>query len=185
MNTVIIHRHRVMVAITALLILFSATTAPNPAMASHDVSRYVEFYGRMLIVDDENWPESDEWAWFDVPQTGKVVGRREVPVVYVEECVGDEVRVEVTFSAWAEGSNVRVIGFIRLFEGSVCTTDDLEKEQFFELIIPETVAKGHDGLPIRNADGSIQLEWSDKHVLEVKDGAGRTKINLWVANGPG
>lgn len=99
-----------------------------------EVYRQVRIRGDMRIVDDENWPDSDEVGTFDIFKTARLDPWTRRAKLQVKECVGGEVRVEIDFNLQllSDNTSVAVTGEARLYEGTSCRTNDREDRESFE-----------------------------------------------------
>jgi hypothetical protein len=101
--------------------------------------RQVAIEGNMAILDDEPWPWSDVLGTFQLSDltTLNSVYRREL--LQFEECVGDEVRVQVDLVTHLKGDNVTLVVDVygKLFEGTSCGNSDLEDTWTDTVTIPE------------------------------------------------
>lgn len=109
--------------------------------------------GSIRIKDDEIF--SDEYGDLTLTSTGVVSpDQPSVTLVKVSQCVGGEVRCEVELDAEYENNgDARISGEVRLFEGTSCSTTDLEDTQNINLLTPkdgvasidvDTMASGGD-----------------------------------------
>jgi hypothetical protein len=108
-----------------------------PQLNGNQVSlRQVTVSGTIDIKDDETWPASDERETVPVSATG-VIGVEPSSFVEMEGCAGDEVRVTLELNAQGAARNaVLITGTARLYEGTNCTTTDLEQEKSIRLTVP-------------------------------------------------
>ena len=93
----------------------------------------------MYIVDDESWPIPDETKRIVFNKTVNLSPGHPRGSVHLEECVGGEVRVEVDFklSLAADYTMVRTDVEARLYEGTSCSTNDLEDSASGLFITPK------------------------------------------------
>lgn len=100
----------------------------SPAQA-HAINHSVNLSGSMNILDDESWPFSDERGTRNF-NNNVIVGRNlSTTSSTASGCVGGEVRVEVQFVVIDNESFpgwIQVDPLIRLFEGTSCSTGDLD-----------------------------------------------------------
>jgi len=97
-------------------------------------NRKVTVSGTIDITDDETF--SDERKTIPVSATG-VIGIEPSSFVEMEGCAGDEVRVTLELNAQGAARNdVLIKGTARLYEGTSCTTTDLEHEKSIQLTVP-------------------------------------------------
>lgn len=128
--------------------------------------RLIQIDGAMHLVDDEaDGP--------DVPRDVTVSGAVMVsPIVRQDRirfsaCVGEEVRLDVTYEVTlqADDRTVRVVGIAKLFEGTDCTTTDLEDTATIEHLVEP------DGAPVRSSmrveNGSAWGGVTDNGTIDV------------------
>jgi hypothetical protein len=138
------------------LFRLQAVPPPDPP------TRRISVTGSMRIVDDENWPETDERKTIGI-NTQAFVNSTFSTVLRASGCAGDEVRVELTLTGMGlENGAVLIDGYARLFEGTDCGTDDLEDDAEVHLLVP----------PGRNVF----------HVIPLDDSAGSARIPLTITN---
>ncbi|MCW6009896.1 hypothetical protein K1W54_35940 [Micromonospora sp. CPCC 205371] len=100
----------------------------SPASA-HNPPHLISITGNMHILDDDNWPETDDVGDRSFNIQTSVGSTAPSATVSAQGCVDDEVRVVVsyrvddnnTFPGW-----VFVTPSYRLFEGASCSTTDLD-----------------------------------------------------------
>lgn len=99
---------------------------PQPAPQS----RLVSVSGSMAITDDETFG-SNEHNTVSYSNTVTVSANQASQLLIAEGCAGDEVRVrvELTASLAPVGGAILVNGTVKLFEGTSCTTSDLDGSQ--------------------------------------------------------
>ena len=119
---------RVTSALGTLLLAGAAIAIPVQPASAHNGNHTVTVSGVMIITDDENWPQSDQHK--TVTFNGNVVvGPNLGTASYTATgCAGGEVRVEVqvTVSHDPVSQSVWVDPLIRMFEGTSCSSNDLD-----------------------------------------------------------
>lgn len=119
--------------------LLKSNKVPQPDRGALHVS----VAGQVNLRDDENWPESDEFATYDIPAHDEVMleNRPSFRFPVLDRCAGGEVRgvlelvADIYKSPEIEDGAIMLNGHAKLFEGGSCSTTDLEQEQTFSQLI--------------------------------------------------
>lgn len=115
------------------------------------MSRKISVAGNMRIVDDETFGSNEEErrAFSDA----KFLDDDQLEqVIYVEEGVGGEVRLELTINAQLlTNDGIRVSGVASLFEGTSEDTSDLDGQHFFNFVVLPNRVINHK-FRVRNTD---------------------------------
>jgi hypothetical protein len=100
--------------------------------------RLVTIDGWMFILDDE-WEQDDETGTFDFYRTARLDPSHLSADIHIEECVGDEVRVEIDFELFLLSDRTSVYADVtaKLYEGTSCDTDELEDTETTAFAVPE------------------------------------------------
>jgi hypothetical protein len=124
--------------VSVAFLAFSSLSALSLAQGVKQVTALnrVTVSGTMEIVDDEVINRRNERAILDVSGTA-VVGLDPSSLVRMEGCAGGEVRVELALDVQgADNGMVRVVGTASMYEGTSCTTRELEDTETIRLTIP-------------------------------------------------
>ena len=140
-------------------------------------NREVVVKGSIFLRDDEWWPWDDEIANVSkeaitllAPPTASDDDSH-LGTVYFEECVGDEVRAEITFSTKlnVEDRSVDVMVAGRMFEGTSCNTDDEEATVDFMFTVTEDGVYAND-LWMQtgewNSDDRVEMEFTVENLQQ-------------------
>jgi hypothetical protein len=121
---------RLIALIGSALATVAFVAVPAQSAAAHPELHHVAISGVLSIHDDEPWPWSDEHA--NVPYNGSVtvgpfIGTQPY---HAEGCAGDEVRTTVDLEVMDDTDGwIHVKATVKLFEGTNCSTTDLEAQR--------------------------------------------------------
>lgn len=155
-----------LVALTLLAAALLSAAVARPA-AAYENSVYISNgYGSSLdIVDSETWPEVDEKGTFSLMDpyyyggSGleglRVTTSNPIDTAQTSKCVGNEVRVVVQTRAELSAiyrSWVRVTVTARLYEGTSCSTTDLDGSKSMSFWIPPSTNDVPHSMDVNNTD---------------------------------
>jgi len=109
------------------IITYAITNAQVPIEEITEAQREVTITGTMFLLDHESIG-SNETGTFPINRTVFLGPSNLTETVTIKHCAGDEVRGEIVYSLSLRADNVTVdvSTSSQLFEGTTCSTDDLE-----------------------------------------------------------
>ena len=156
-------------------LLLSGTCGIDPGITAWD--REVVVKGSIFLRDDEWWPADDETSNVSVEDFTLIVPpsiaepSAHKGTVYFEECEGNEVRAEITFTTLlnVEDRSVDVAVSGKMFEGTSCETDDEEATVDFMFTVTEDGVYAND-LWMQtgewNSDDRVEMEFTVENLQQ-------------------
>lgn len=136
----------------------------TPGQPTIECVQLVNVSGSMFILDDD-WGSANESGTFPFSNSIYLTPGQASTLVNAQNCVDEEVRVElaVNVARGANGREVSVSGNVKLFEGTSCSTSELEGETNFAFVVPEDASVPNYSVHVTNGEdyGDIRLTVSN------------------------
>ncbi|QPW51608.1 hypothetical protein G9298_28465 (plasmid) [Bacillus thuringiensis] len=116
--------------------------------------RRLRIQGTIEIVDDENFPESDEYCPDQLEPSSTPLTQDNIQQVYRDSKVcGKEVRIEISLNGLLlENGDIRVTGDIKLYEGVSDSSNDLDGTEDVNFLVPANGTPTAYPARVRNRD---------------------------------
>ncbi len=135
------------------------TPTPLPTPTATPVIRSWNISGKMDIWDDENFG-GDERGTHIFADSRLLTASQSSSTYVIKRCTGDEVRGEIHLQLQMEaGGAIRVTGALLYFEGTSCSTNDLERKQEINYLLQPSETQSV-GILLKDGAGSVYFEFS-------------------------